>query len=374
MVAHDDELGTHEGTTTSLEARPAEKLALQWAVEIAASKPLSRALCTTMGRAQAARAIAQASRQTHVDGWFLDHYLWSLANDTSAHVAPDETHRDALENLHLVCQSDAPQQSYGLAVVPCSMHGEAELTRDLLQSAFMRLEIGGTLISAVDNPKDHWLQEQMEALGEKPQIRKHPEGRVYSIEKKRSLKKLKSYECQFAFRDEGRLIHAISRPSVFSHRRIDNGARQLLNAAIVQSGQHVLDIGCGAGIVGLALLARANDVTLHAVDSNPRAVECTAKGAVLNGFSNITTQVASDGSYGEAESFDVAVANPPYYAGFRIAECFVRAAWRGLRPGGVLWLVTKKPNWYQSEMPGSWRRVEIMPSKEYWIVKAERGA
>jgi len=46
-------------------------------------------------------------------------------------------------------------------------------------------------------------------------------------------------------------------------------------------------------------------------------------------------------------SFDLALANPPYYSDHRITEHFARAALRLLAPGGELCLVTKAP-----ERPG----------------------
>ncbi len=83
-------------------------------------------------------------------------------------------------------------------------------------------------------------------------------------------------------------------------------------------------------------------------------------------------KLASDGLYGEPETFDVAFANPPYYAHFRIAELFVLAAHRALKRGGVLYLVTKNPNWYDQQMPGTWAEIQIVPSKLYHVVVAKK--
>ena len=87
----------------------------------------------------------------------------------------------------------------------------------------------------------------------------------------------KNFRCEFAFRDRGRLIHAVSRPGVFSHREIDPGARQLMAAMEIAAGDRVLDIGCGSGTVSFAAAFRAEGVEVLAVDSHARAVECTAR-------------------------------------------------------------------------------------------------
>ncbi len=352
------------GVSSVIDAiRPAEQLALELALELSKSRFPRQLLATTLGRGQAAWKLSEQYPEVSADLWFLDDYQCQLAQQSYSAPA---------KNVRWLCQSDVPQTVYDMALVPCSIQGEAELTRDQMQSAFMQLEMGGVLIAAVDNPRDVWLREQFDAFGEITQVLRNESGIAYACVKRSELKKRKSFDCRFAFRDQGRLIHVLSRPSVFSHRRLDAGARQLLNATAVKPGMRVLDIGCGAGVVGIALALRAEGISLHAVDSNPRAVQCVLQAAEWNGVTRISTQVASDGVYGEPASFDLAVANPPYYAGNRIAACFVNAADRALKQGGELVLVTKKPGWYQSEIPGTWSRIEIEPMKDYWIVRGRK--
>ena len=50
----------------------------------------------------------------------------------------------------------------------------------------------------------------------------------------------------------------------------------------------MLDIGCGAGVVALAAAVCGEGVAVHAVDSSARAVECTRRGAELNGLGNVS--------------------------------------------------------------------------------------
>ena len=76
----------------------------------------------------------------------------------------------------------------------------------------------------------------------------------------------------------------MSRPGVFSHRKLDLGARALIESLsvpdgkhsweVVQNGMKVLDLGCGSGAVGFAASARADSVLIHALDANARAVQC----------------------------------------------------------------------------------------------------
>ena len=339
--------------------RSSEARALAAALEIRGE----RILCTTAGRAQAAAALAQGRPKASVCCWFIDQHQQQLA------VA---THEASLGKLELVCLADPPETAIDLAVIPLSMRGEAEFTREVLQAACQRLDIGGALVAAVDNPKDQWVREQLAELFDKVTVQPHDDAIVYIARKSAELRKVRDFACQFTYRDREQLIHAISRPGVFAHRRVDPGARQLLAAAEVAPGMKVLDIGCGAGTVALAIASRDPSVTVHAVDSNARAVACMLSGATLNGLKNVTAELNATGDYGDAGVFDLALANPPYYADFRIAELFLNAAHRSLRPGGRVLVVTKHPQWYEEFMPAAWTNIEHRPSKRYHLIAATR--
>jgi len=138
------------------------------------------------------------------------------------------------------------------------------------------------------------------------------------------------------------------------------------------SGARVLDIGCGAGVVALAAACRGDDVTVHAVDSNTRAIQCTEHGAQLNGLTNVTTELNAGGNYLHAGQYDLALANPPYYAGFRIARHFLTAGYDALRPGGIILIVTKRADWYELHMPELFDDVTVTERKGYYVFRGVR--
>ena len=339
--------------------RVAEQRALDAALPIAASG----ILCTTLGRAQAAYALACQRPEGNVTCWFLDLFVQELAR---AHCQPRQA------NLSLSCLPDPPADPVDLAVIPFNTHGESELGRNVLQAACERLAIGGSLVAAVDNPNDRWLHEQLAELFAKVTVQSHADAVVYIARKTAEPRRHRDFRCQFAFRDAGRLIHAVSRPGVFAHRRLDGGARQLLGAAEVAPGMRVLDIGCGTGTVGLALAARQASAAVHAIDSNARAIECKLAGAALNDLANVTAELNCDGRLEGDATYDLAVANPPYFADTRIAEHFLATARRALRPGGRVLVVAKRPDWYEAIMPAQWYQVENRPAKQYCLISALR--
>jgi len=353
----------------ALPPRPAEAHALEVARALS-PRPASaaggrRVICTTAGRGQAAFELAAADSDAEVTVWFLD--LFPQAAAQAAWESPPA-------GLRSICAADMPAGPYDLAIVPLSKNGEAELSRDILQSAFIHLAIGGRLVAAIDNPRDNWLREQLAETGETVRVRTgsgdNADTVAYIVEKTHELSKVRDFSCEFIFRDRERLLTALTRPGVFAHRRIDPGARHLLNAVDVAPDTRVVDIGCGSGCVALGLAARDPSLHVHAFDASARAVDCTRRAAALNALDNLTVAVECEGQVPDPGTYDLALANPPYYSDFRIAELFVEAAHMALAPGGTLLIVTKQPTWYLDYLPASWIDIGREEVKHYHLIEA----
>lgn len=343
--------------------RPAEAHALAVARGLAGE----RIVCTTLGRAQAARALAAERPDASVTAWFLDLFQHDLAHDAIAEERGTGT-------VRLVCAPDMPDDPLDLVVLPMASGGEAELSREILQQALVRLRPGGRLVAATDNPRDRWLHEQLAATGERVRVRPGEDAIAYVVEKTHEPAKVRDFSAEVVFRDRGRLLTAFTRPGVFAHRKIDPGARRLLDAVDVAPDTRVLDIGCGSGCVALGMAARDPTVVVHAFDSAARAVECVRRGAAVNGLPNLTVALEARGRAPDPGTWDLALANPPYYADFRIAALFVEAARGALAPGGTLLVVTKQPTWYLEHLPGQWDAVAREEVKHYHVIEAVRRA
>lgn len=356
----DDDFEVREEDLYSLGVLRTPK-AEQHLIDVWKPAPFGSALCLSLGRAQFAAHLATSFPKAKVVCNFLDLYAAEESRDF---------HR-ALPNLELTCQTDLPEGEVDLCAVPVTRGGEAELNREWLQQAYKRLKIGGTFLASSDNFQDTWLREELGKLFGHAERSVRRGGVVYQAKKKAPLKRERNFECEFAFRDGGHLVQAVSRPGVFSHRKLDLGARALLEVMEVREGDRVLDIGCGSGVVGLAAAFRAPGVTVEAIDSNCRAVEAARRGAEKNGLSEatFTARLEAGGKVTAPGTFDVAAGNPPYYSQFKIANLFMLAAHAGLKPGGRVYMVTKKSDWFEARMSQLFDAVEVVPSREYVVVK-----
>jgi len=122
----------------------------------------------------------------------------------------------------------------------------------------------------------------------------------------------------------------------------------------------------------MGLAARDASVHVHALDAAARAVACTRQGATLNHLENLSVALECEGRVPDEGTYDLALANPPYYSDFRIAGLFVETARRALAPGGTLLIVTKQPSWYVENLPLEWRDVAQEIVKNYHLIEAVR--
>jgi 16S rRNA (guanine1207-N2)-methyltransferase len=151
---------------------------------------------------------------------------------------------------------------------------------------------------------------------------------------------------------------------VFSARRIDPGTRLLLEAAEVPPGARLLDLGCGAGAIGLALAAADPAARVVLVDSSQPAVALAQENATTNGLRNADVRL-SDGFAAVAdERFDAVLSNLPAHRGGRsdrsVAEGFIAQTPAHLRDGGTAWFVAGRTLPYEGVASRSFRDVRLV--------------
>ncbi|MSR35218.1 MAG: class I SAM-dependent methyltransferase [Gemmatimonadetes bacterium] len=137
-----------------------------------------------------------------------------------------------------------------------------------------------------------------------------------------------------------------SRPGVFSWDHLDEATATLANVMQVNAGDSVLDLGCGAGVLGTlaALLSQTGRVVM--VDADTEAIRSATSTAEAAGAHGVTVLASDVADAVIDQRFDVVVTNPPFHTGkatdLDLPGHFIRDAWTVLEPGGRLYLVANR--------------------------------
>jgi len=153
---------------------------------------------------------------------------------------------------------------------------------------------------------------------------------------------------------DGGPLRVFTRPGVFSWDHLDEASSLLAEVMTVPSQGSVLDLGCGAGVLGAAVAMRAPQGEVTLVDADSEAVRCAARTMAATGHA-AWRALASDVTSAVAEQrFDLVVSNPPFHTGkatdLALPRRFIAEAHAVLRPGGRLQLVANRTLPYEVEL------------------------
>jgi 16S rRNA (guanine1207-N2)-methyltransferase len=153
---------------------------------------------------------------------------------------------------------------------------------------------------------------------------------------------IQRYTLQFA----GRELTICALPGVFSQQRLDQGTAELLPyLAEVCSGE-ILDFGCGAGVIAVALAQKNQKNTITAADIDAFALQSTILTFAENGLSAQLKTLAIRDIQEINTDFAAIVSNPPFHQGihthYQASENLCHMACDRLQIGGELWIVANR--------------------------------
>ncbi len=164
-------------------------------------------------------------------------------------------------------------------------------------------------------------------------------------------------------------------PLVFADSKLDEGTRLLIDALQVRPGDTALDIGCGAGFIGLHIARQATQGHVTMVDASLATVAVAQRRVAASDLTNITV-LPSDGAQAVLqERFDLVVTNPPFHQGgiqtTAIAERFIREAAQVLRPHGRFYLVANRFLKYEPTLRAHFKELhEVGGNTRYKVLQA----
>jgi 16S rRNA (guanine1207-N2)-methyltransferase len=145
-----------------------------------------------------------------------------------------------------------------------------------------------------------------------------------------------------------------TRPGVFSWEHLDEATALLADVMQIGAGESVLDLGCGAGPLGIVAAKLSDGGPIVMVDADVEAVRCAALTAKNAGAVNVEVLPSDVASALHHRRFDVVLTNPPFHTGtatdLDLPRRFIGDAWSVLKPGGRMFLVANRTLPYEAEI------------------------
>ena len=280
----------------------------------------------------------------------------------------------AAPQFSLACTAALPSGPYDAALfmaTPGTMTGE--LILDQLEDIHQKLADGGTCVIACEADSGP-LFKQIRALFGNISVCFDKKGvSCVTARKRGALARTRDFSAAFAASLPGGETYTLaSLPGVFCHRRPDAGGLALAEIAAreLEPGRHVLDMGCGCGLVGILLSKSQPDTRVTFVDSHARAMAATHRNLGALGIGNSDLILSDEGA--SKTGVQLFAGNPPYYSDFRIADLFLRTAHDTLRPGGACLMVAKAARALEERQAELFGNAEILPRRGYGVVKSIR--
>ncbi|WP_446040945.1 methyltransferase [Streptomyces sp. SID1121] len=167
----------------------------------------------------------------------------------------------------------------------------------------------------------------------------------------------------------------VNHAGIFCAERLDVGTRFLLHHLPRREGaDHVVDLGCGNGVVGTAMALANPEARVTFIDESYSAVasaEATFRKNVDAGTEAafLLGDVLSDVP---AESVDLVLNNPPFHTHQSTTDA---TAWRmfggsraALRPGGELWVIGNRHLGYHTKLKRLFGNCEVVTSDPKFVI------
>src|SRR5262245_7144877 len=170
---------------------------------------------------------------------------------------------------------DLPQQ-VGTIVYPVQLGGERGLKLDVIEQAYHALVKHGHFVVLSPYEQDNVLPPALKKVFGRVHVPPAIDNSVFWCRREGDRPR-RRHEMTFQVRaNETTSLRFVSRPGVFSYGRFDHGARALVEAAEINAGDRIVDLGCGCGTNGILAAQRSGpEGFVGFVDSNIRAIALT---------------------------------------------------------------------------------------------------
>ncbi|MBF6171197.1 class I SAM-dependent methyltransferase [Nocardia blacklockiae] len=176
-------------------------------------------------------------------------------------------------------------------------------------------------------------------------------------------------------------LEVVAHGAAFSGPRLDIGTRFLLDHVrrMKPDARDAIDLGCGTGILAVALAKARPQVSVVGTDQSAAAVASARATAVANGVADRVRVLRDDAMTGVAgNSADLVLCNPPFHVGAAVhtgsAIKMFSETGRVLRPGGELWTVYNSHLNYRGVMERLVGKTDVVGrNRKFTVTRSVRG-
>ncbi len=166
-----------------------------------------------------------------------------------------------------------------------------------------------------------------------------------------------------------------SHANVFSRDRLDNGSRLLIeNMPVSEQYRHIVDLGCGSGLLGLMAAALNQPDTILFTDESYMSVASAQENYIVAfGSDRDADFKVTDCLQGIADdSKDLVLNNPPFHQqnarGDSIAWRMFIDTRRVLKPQGELWVVGNRHLNYHAKLKRLFGNCDLVASNRKFVI------
>ncbi len=167
-------------------------------------------------------------------------------------------------------------------------------------------------------------------------------------------------------------------PGIFSKGRLDQGTRLLLeHLPSTKAGARIVDLGCGNGVLGLAVARENEQCSVEFIDESHLAVASAKASWTANELpAERATFTVSDGMRSHPGSVDIVLCNPPFHQGRTMGDhvswgLFIQAR-RALKSGGELRIVGNRHLGYHTKLKRIFGGCTVIASNQKFVVLSAR--